>query len=223
MKHKQWDYHIHTLFSDGHNSISEMADTAAVLGLIGICFCDHCRCSTDWLESYAKEVINIQQQFCGQLDILCAVETKIIDHKGTVDVPEIMPDGIFQVAAIHRIPDGQGGFIRASEIGNNRAYAMDCWKRTVEGLSNNKNVTRLAHPFSLFGQLNIASDDDDFWQWLSDVFLSSNYLLENNVKYDSSMVPTWFIERFKDRMLPASDSHSTDELKKFYARLSCLY
>ena len=218
MNNKHWDYHIHTTFSDGNNTAHEMARKAVELGLDGICFCDHCRASSDWLDLYADEVRRIGEAE-PRLDVLCAVEAKIVDHRGTLDVPKELPDGIIQVAAIHRIPDGQGGFIRASETDNCREYALDCWKKAVEGLALNGSVSRLAHPFSLLGKLNITVEDTEFWEWLDSIFSHAGYLLENNVKYDSSMVPEWFTARCKDRMLPASDSHSVTELAEMYKRL----
>lgn len=216
---KRWDYHMHTTFSDGQNTAAQMAEQAIKLGLEGICFCDHCRLTTDWLGVYAEEINSLREHYSGQLDILLAVEAKVIDHRGAMDVPGVLPEGILQVAAIHRIPDGLGGFIRASEICNDRRRALDCWKKAVEGLACNRSISRMAHPFSLLGKLEITADDESFWRWLDDVFSCGHYLLENNVKYDSSMVPEWFIARHSAHMLPASDSHSVDELSAMYQRL----
>ena len=221
MEAQRWDYHIHTVFSDGINTANEMAERAVSLGLTGICYCDHCRRNSDWLFSYATEIDKIRTCYHGRLNILRALECKALDHKGTLDIPDIIPPEILQVAAVHRIPDGTGGFIRASEIQLDPIHSLDCFKRTIEGLANNSSISRLAHPFSLLSKLNISIDDNEFWHWLSDVFSVGNYLLENNVKYDRSMVPEWFVDRFSDRMLPASDSHSVNDLSMMYSILYC--
>lgn len=215
------DYHLHTDFSDGKNTASEMTWAAIRLGLGCICFCDHCRRDSDWLEQYVSEINRLTAEYSGRLEIQCAVETKILDFSGRLDIPEGLDGSVLRVAAIHRIADGRGGFIRSADISSpgERATALDCWKSSVEGLCQNPEISRLAHPFSLLPALGVTGGDERFWLWLDGVFSRSEYLLERNVKYDDSFLPEWFRKKYAPRMLPASDSHSVAQLEERFARL----
>ena len=50
------DFHLHSNFSDGENSLEEMTKKAIDLRYRKIAFTDHVRSETDWLGIYIKEI-----------------------------------------------------------------------------------------------------------------------------------------------------------------------
>ena len=207
------DMHIHSSFSDGKNSILEMASVAHKLGIKKICFTDHVRKDSTWFNNYILEIERVRKLV--PIEICIGVEAKIIDFNGNLDVPDNLPKEVSRVAAIHRITDGKGGYISKSDSNLVQSeYALECWFNALEGLGKNKEVSRIAHPFSMIPFLK-PKMDDGFWKRLETIFDRSNYSIELNFKYDNSFVPDSFWKRYKDRLIIGSDSHSIEDLQRY--------
>ena len=54
------DHHVHTTFSDGRGTVSEMAEQARHVGLRQIGLADHVRRDSDWLDAYVAEVERVR-------------------------------------------------------------------------------------------------------------------------------------------------------------------
>jgi len=208
------DMHLHSDFSDGNNSIEDMVRCALELGMKRICFTDHVWETSGWTDKYFKEIQRCQNLFGTSIDVLCGVEAKFLSCKGGIDVnDDLFGKGVRVVAAMHRIPCGNGKFIRASEIKNNLDVSRKFWMETIKGIQNNKHIDCLAHPFSLLGYMGITQQDDDWWGTVSTIIGSLPVSIEYNVKYDNQIVPEWFWETHKNKIMPASDSHSVKEFR----------
>lgn len=208
--------HIHSNFSDGKNTIFEMAEAAYRLGLKKICFTDHVRKDTKWVNDYISEIQRVRDLV--PIEIQIGVETKIIDFHGNLDIPGDLPKDIIQVAAIHRITDGNGGYISKNDTDIiNGERALECWFKALEGLKENKSVSRIAHPFSMVPFLK-PKLDKDFWDRIENIFDDSDYLIELNLKYDNSFVPSHFWKKYKNRIVIGTDSHSINDLPVFLKR-----
>lgn len=208
------DSHIHTNFSDGINAPEEMLEKAIELGFKKVVFTDHVRADSEWIYDYFEEIQRMRKEYSSLIEIGIGVETKIVDFIGTLDCPRdvLMDDRIEKVASIHRIPMGNGTYIRKSEIGFNKNLAFECYLRAVNGLKNNCKVNRLAHPFSLFPEMDFNKLDDR-WGQVSEVLNGLDIFIEYNVKYDNQIVPDSIWDRFNNRVLTASDSHSIFDLE----------
>lgn len=208
------DYHIHTNYSDGQNSLQEMIEESIKLGLSSICIVDHVRNTTTWLDAYMKDISNCKNIYKENIKINVGVETKVIDWNGNLDLPYINSDyNLDIVAAIHRIPDGNGNYIDKYTITDDIEYSKQCYLNTLNGLKNNEKITKLAHPFSLFKVMKISMDDTEWWGKVLKCFLESDYLIEYNPKYDNSMVPKYIWKSIKNRLVFGSDSHSKEEIQ----------
>ena len=60
---KYFDYHIHTSFSDGENSLEECVSEAFKKGLSEIAFTDHVWRSSDWIERYVEEIKALRENY----------------------------------------------------------------------------------------------------------------------------------------------------------------
>ncbi len=217
------DMHIHSNYSDGANSIEDMVCCAISLGLRRICFTDHVWKTTDWIDDYIKELQRCNDLYGKSIEVLGGVETKILDYEGALDVnPDRYDSDLRIVAAMHRIPYDNGGFIRSSEIKNDIETSKKAWLYTLQGLQHNRHIDCIAHPFSLLEHMGITKDDKGWWETVSNVLERSPAKIEFNVKYDNSIVPSWFWKRHIDKIIPASDSHSVSELRERFNNLEII-
>ncbi len=67
------DAHIHTTFSDGHDTVGAVLAAAVACGLSCVALTDHVRRSTDWFPRYVKEVRRVAGSF-PQLTVYVGVE-----------------------------------------------------------------------------------------------------------------------------------------------------
>lgn len=209
------DLHLHTDFSDGKNTIEEMAEAAVSCGLREICFTDHVREGSDWWPDYFKTCRIAAKKYASVLQISCGVEAKVCDFHGTLDKPSNLDKRIFQVAALHRLPDGKGGFLRKDELLKYGQFAVDCWFSAMTGLRENLEISRIAHPFSLLPFMDISMDSE-FWKRVMNIMDAGSYLIECNVKYDNSFVPQEFWMYFSERVVTGSDSHSVEDFRNIH-------
>lgn len=214
------DMHLHSNFSDGNNSIEEMIDCSISLGLKTVCFTDHVWKTSDWTDKYFEEVERCKKKYKLFVDVIGGVEAKLLDWNGGLDVSEdIYSKKVRIVGAMHRIPIGNMKFISRNEIKCNKDESKKIWLKALRGIQKNNRIECLAHPFSLLKDMDINKNSAEFWSEISDVFENMSVQIEYNVKYDNSIVPEWFWEKHKNRIVPASDSHSINELSERFERL----
>lgn len=208
------DRHLHTDFSDGQNTPTEMVEKAIELGIEKITFTDHVRKYSDWVREYVETINGLNKIYKEYIDISIGVECKVLDFFGNLDCPDaiLFDDHIEKVAAIHRIPNFDGGFICRQDISNEKR-ALEAFFLALQGIGRNKYVSRVAHPFSLFNQFRISKQDDQLWKRMHLLLDNLNMSFEYNVKYDNSMVPKDIWSKHREKVVVGSDSHSVNELE----------
>ena len=205
------DMHLHTKFSDGKNTIEEMAKAAIENNIKEICFTDHVRKHSNWWPMYFSECQRVSQIYASVLQISCGVETKICDYHGMLDLPEGLDPRLPRVAALHRLPNGNGEFISKDSLKQLGCLARTYWINAITGLQQNHEISRIAHPFSLLPYMDFPMDGE-FWRQVSSIMDKGSYLIEYNLKYDNSFVPQAFWKHFSSRIVLGSDSHSVEAL-----------
>jgi DNA polymerase (family 10) len=129
-------FHCHTIASDGHNSLEEMADAAQELGLEYLGIADHSRSSIQAhgideakLRTQVATIRSLNKKFNG-FRLFAGVECDIL-RDGSLDFPdEILSQLDFVVASIHSV-------FNLSEA--------DMTRRVIRAMEN-PFVTMLAHP-----------------------------------------------------------------------------
>jgi putative hydrolase len=154
------DMHVHSTFSDGADSIEEIAQMAIKRGLSRILCVDHVRRDTSWLPQFASEVARQRAQF-PNLEILLGVEAKMLDDSGTLDLPNDLSKVDFIQAADHQVPFGAECFsphvfkqrIETGEIEADRV--LRSLLRAMHGvMARYKNVI-FSHPFSVLPKMGL--------------------------------------------------------------------
>ena len=131
------DLHVHSRWSDGLNSIREMAEKAIELGYEYICFADHAEklkvaggLTPEEIEKRQKEIDGLNEEFKGRVTILAGAELNI-DNDGTVDYPDALLERFDVVtASIHK------GFNQSKE---------QLTERTIRAMEN-RHIDVIGHP-----------------------------------------------------------------------------
>lgn len=100
------DMHVYSTFSDGKNTIEENVAEAERIGLRELVFADHVRGDSKWVPAYVAAVGKRREQT--PIVLRCAVEAKILDSYGSLDLPRelIGVDAVYVVGHQAPSPDG---------------------------------------------------------------------------------------------------------------------
>lgn len=94
------DTHVHSTFSDGASTLAENVAEAERIGLQSLTCVDHVRPDTAWIPSYAAAVGEMRGATAVELQ--CAVEAKLLDTSGALDLPADLPESISSTPRITR-------------------------------------------------------------------------------------------------------------------------
>lgn len=157
------DMHVYSTFSDGENTIEENVAEAERIGLTELVFADHVRADSRWVPAYVAAVRKSREQT--SIVLHCAVEAKILDIYGCLDLPGDLT-GIDAVYAVgHQAPSPDGPMnprstrerIEAGELDpqmilrwmvDGTAAALHCYEHVVIG-----------HLFSVLPTLGLVEGD----------------------------------------------------------------
>lgn len=99
------DWHTHSDLTDGTASPEAMADAALAAGLTSWALSDHVRRDSAWVPQYVQRVRGLRRD---GLAILCAVEAKILDSTGALDIPGDLAGLDHLLIADHQFPSPDG-------------------------------------------------------------------------------------------------------------------
>jgi putative hydrolase len=157
------DMHVHSTFSDGANTIEENVAEAERIGLTELACVEQVRGDTEWLPAYVAAVRESRKQT--PIVLRCAVEAKILDIYGCLDLPAEL-DGIDAVyAASHQAPSPDGPMNPRStreriEAGELDAQMVLRWivGGTVAAVRHHEHLV-IAHLFSVLPKLGLEEGD----------------------------------------------------------------
>ena len=86
------DFHIHTYYSDGKESVEAMALACINKGLETMALTDHgtghLKNGTKDLDSYYRDIDKAREKYEGKIKILHGIEFNLMDMDGTTDIPD---------------------------------------------------------------------------------------------------------------------------------------
>jgi putative hydrolase len=214
--------HVHSTFSDGKNTIAENVAEAERIGLTELTCVDHVRADTKWVPEYVVAVREIAART--PIDLHCAVEAKILDTKGKLDLPRDL-DGVDAVyAADHQVPSPEGpmhprsvrGRIEAGELGAQMVieWIVDATTAAVRG---HESVV-IAHLFSVLPKLGLAERDvpPELLERLAIAAAESGARIEIDERWKCPATAT--VRPFLRRGVPlllSTDSHRRETIGRF--------
>jgi histidinol phosphatase-like PHP family hydrolase len=140
------DFHLHTAWTDGAQSVKEMHESAIMGGLECILFSEHVRkTSGDWFPRFAEEVRDLPRDLCWAL---VGLEAKVENFDGEIDtVPDILAEADLVMASVHRFP-GEQGIVHGTQ-GYTPERVIDLEFRLAYAALDNPHVDILGHPFGM--------------------------------------------------------------------------
>jgi putative hydrolase len=157
------DMHVHSTFSSGANTIEENVAEAERVGLTELACVEHVRGDTKWVPAYVAAIRDNRKRT--PIVLRCAVEAKILDIYGCLDLPAEL-DGIDAVyAASHQAPSPDGPMNPRSTRERIEAGELDPqmvlrWivSGTVAAVRRHEHLV-IAHLFSVLPGLGLNERD----------------------------------------------------------------
>ena len=117
------DYHLHSTWTDGKNTIAEIIENAKLNGLNSIAITDHIRESSTYFDDYNKEISLLNSK--EELNIYSGFEAKVADFHGNIDVKkEVAKKADISIVSVHRFPLGNKLY-KASEFKKDIAQEIE--------------------------------------------------------------------------------------------------
>lgn len=204
------DFHIHTNWTDGRDSIQEMYEAACQLNLECILFSEHARKSSiSWFGSFASEVRALPKKPCRAL---VGVETRIIDFNGNIEIDnDIISLCDLVIGSIHRFPGKEGVPLQFKEVSQNEALEIEF--NLAEKLLDNPSIEILGHPMGMcYSRYGIAIPDSKMFQLIEKAKIKG-IAFEVNSKYSAD--PLKYVQMCRDvgtLISLGSDAHSKEEV-----------
>lgn len=191
------DWHVHTNYTDGKNTIYEYCEQAEKNGLELIAFTEHVRRSLDYnFDEFLTDIYAAKDRF--DLEILAGCETKVLDSKGTLNISdEVLKECEIVLGAFHRF----------------EPVEKDAYITALKNMLSNPDVDIWAHP-TLFTKNKFALSIVDINNILN-LSLQYEILIEKNMKYN---LPGGIFLKIASNLgckfVTGSDAHQVNELLK---------
>jgi DNA polymerase (family 10)/putative hydrolase len=191
------EWHIHTKYTDGKNSVEEYCSVAEELGIPLLAFTEHVRKNMTYDFSKLLEDIKKAQGKYPNLILLSGCETKVLSN-GELDAEDALLDKVdYKLFAFHSFPPDKELFINA----------------LIRALSNTK-VHTWAHPglFLKNKNLNLTSNE---LRYIFEFAYKNKKYIEYNLKYklpNSSWLNMMSKQMACDQIIIGGDIHSIEQM-----------
>lgn len=213
------DYHLHSNFSDGENTIEDYIVKAKESGLLKIAITDHVWRTSTWIDEYIKEINRLRDKY-SQIKILIGVEAKALNRDGKIDVTEETIKKVdFVMGVCHaNLPLEKPPYNKINKLSANEATKVEA--DVILGLINNKNVGVIGHLartyykfFYKAGKIRRQYPEELFLKIIKHAKKKDKILEYNpSVPFSDSFLQLLLRENCKFSI--GSDSHSIQELGK---------
>ena len=189
------DWHVHADFTDGKDSVKEMADQAIRNGLKALAFTEHVRKELTYnFDEYVKQIRN----YNGPIKLFVGCEAKVLSEKGDIDASsDTISKCDIVVASFHSFPEGKEGYLNA-----------------IKNMLKNPSVDIWGHPL-LHARKKEYDISSDKWRKIVLIAKENNKIIEFNNRHN---VPS---EEFRDIVKEmnclftlSSDAHRKEEIRK---------
>jgi putative hydrolase len=216
------DMHVHSTFSDGRDPVEGNVAEAEALGLTELTCVDHVRADTEWVPEYLAAVRRVGAQT--DVDLRCAIEAKLMDTDGVLDLPDRIAGVDAVYAADHQVPLADGpnhprdvrarlerGDLTAEEVVGALVAA------TAKALDRPQAVV-IAHFLSILPKLGLDESDvpDDMLDALAAETARTGQRIEISERWRCPSAAT--LRPFARRGVPillSTDSHRRDTIGRY--------
>jgi DNA polymerase (family 10)/putative hydrolase len=188
------EWHIHTSYTDGKNTVFEYCEKAIEMKTPLLAFTEHVRKDLTYnFENFLNDIEKAKEEF--DLVLLSGCEAKVLPN-GELDIEkQILKELDYPIFAFHSFPDDRDKYI-------------ECLKSVLK----NEYVNTWAHPGSFLLRHNLKVPEEQ----LVEVFKLMNkkeVLFEINRKH--ILPENWksVAKKYNVKMVNGSDAHCVDEME----------
>ena len=174
------DSHIHTNWTDGKNSISEIYEKAQYLMLERIVFTEHSsKTSESWFNKFAD---NVNKLTTSNTKVHLGSEVRIFNLDGEIEILDSV-NSICELilASVHRFPDPNGSVIEFSDMSVSNVLNLEF--SLMKSAIKNSQANIIAHPFGMSLERFNLQPTLDMWIELIELSKKHGVALEINSKY----------------------------------------
>lgn len=159
------DWHVHTNYTDGKNTIFEYCKKAQENGLELIAFTEHVRRDLDYnFNDFVSDVYSAKDRF--DLNVLVGCEAKVLDLNGSIDVSKnVLKDCEIVLGSFHKFDDK-----------NNYLTAL-------ENLLRSPDVDIWAHPTLFAKNCGFELIQSSLVKIIK-ICIENEVLIEKNIRYN---------------------------------------
>ncbi|NCO01965.1 MAG: PHP domain-containing protein [Epsilonproteobacteria bacterium] len=203
------DFHLHSTWTDGKNSVAEIIQSAKKHDLHSIAITDHIRSSSTYFDDYKKEIdfLNAEQE----LNIYSGFEAKVADFSGNIDVQkEVAKAADIAIVSVHRFPFGRKLY-NASEFKRSIAQEMELELNLAALNRGGFNV--LGHP----GGMSLSFFEEFPTHFYEEIILGcvkNEIAFDLNGRYHNNQIALLYplLKKHNPFISIGTDSHSTDTM-----------
>ena len=193
----QGEWHIHTSYTDGKNSVCEYAEKAIELGIPLLAFTEHVREKLDYdFFDLLHDIEMVRKKF-PKLIVLSGIEAKVLPD-GRLDCPyDILEKVDYKLFAFHSFPSD-----------------IEKYSNAVEKVVCNYDVNAWAHPGVFFKKNRKVKYENSFFKKVSSILNKNHVYLEFNLKYGVPEL-NWiqqYLNFLDNNIIFGADAHSIDDL-----------
>lgn len=191
------DWHVHTNYTDGKNTIFEYCKRAEKNELELIAFTEHVRENLTYsYNDFLSDISQAKSEFC-DIKILSGCEAKVLNFKGELDVTENVLESCDVVM----------GVFHSFKYKDKQMYLT-----ALDAMLRNQVVNIWGHP-TLFAKKNNIKLEDDILIEIIDICIENDVLIERNLKYNLPDVNLIKLAVKKGaKFVMGSDAHNISEL-----------
>ena len=145
------DAHMHTELTDGSGTCDDYVARAKELGLSAIAFSEHTDDTSAWFDGFVDSRPRLQA-LADPLRVHLAAEVKCSHPDGTINLSAERGARVdFVVGVLHRYPDGNGGYLKFTNLTPEDALERDY--RLSMALLENPRVDVFGHPGGVYASV----------------------------------------------------------------------
>ena len=176
------DYHIHTIYTDGSNTIDEILNEAMRKNLEGIAITDHVWKTSTYLNQFFGEIKTKRDSYV--LKILVGIEAKIININGDIDATnEMIRKSDIVLGSLHSTPTDED-YVFLDPV---KCQKEDLINNSFDALINlikSRKADVIAHPTAMLRK----NGCEEFYTWQIEEISSNaakyDVAIEINSKYN---------------------------------------
>ena len=210
------DFHVHTNWTDGKHTVSQVYKKSNKLGLKYMLYSEHSRKSSKgWFKKFCKEIKSLKIENCKPL---IGTEVKILNYNGDLDISyENYKLCDLVMASVHRFPGEKVIKKKNKFTAGNKKNAVETEFKLLIAACKNKKTDILGHPFGMSIKRFGITPQFSYFKKVIKFAKKNNKIFEINLHYHKNIFKKLIKLCLKYNCLMSfgSNAHTISEIKNF--------